>query len=121
MIKKTISLVVFLVLANAGLRVAIVYFHDQQFKDAVRELSLFSGGKSEEVIRAKVMELAAQNQIPLDPDFFELTRKVTPDFGDHFVIKVPFAVLLPVLPSYPSHYDSPSPTPRSHTPHPSHL
>src|SRR5258708_5161596 len=108
MIKKTISLVVFLVLANAGLRVAIVYFHDQQFKDAVRELSLFSGGKSEEVIRAKVMELAAQNQIPLDPDFVELTRKVsstksgssgiwfwadfveltrkvTPGVGDHFV------------------------------------
>jgi hypothetical protein len=24
---------------NAGVRVGIVYFHDQQFKDAVRELS----------------------------------------------------------------------------------
>ena len=41
MIKKIISLVIFLVLANAAVRVGMVYFHDQQFKDAVRELSLF--------------------------------------------------------------------------------
>src|SRR5881394_1916013 len=67
MIKKVISLVVFLLLANAGIRVGMVYFHDQQFKDALNELSLFSGNKSEEIVRAKVMELAAQNQIPLDP------------------------------------------------------
>ncbi len=105
MIKKTISLVVFLVLANAGLRVAIVYFHDQQFKDAVRELSLFSGGKSEEIIRSKVMELAAQNQIPLDPDFVELTRKVTPGVGDHFVIKVAYAVMVPVFPGNPRRFE----------------
>jgi hypothetical protein len=98
MIKKIISLVVFLVLANAGVRVAIVYFHDQQFKDAVREVSLFSSGQAEEVVRAKVMELAAQNQIPLDPDFVEVTRKVIPGVGDHSVIKVSYAVMVPLFP-----------------------
>ncbi len=105
MIKKIISLVIFLVLANAGVRVAVVYFHDQQFKDAVRELSLFSGGKSEEIIRSKVMDLANQNQIPLDPDFVELTRKVTPGVGDHFAIKVSYAVMVPVFPGNPRRFE----------------
>ena len=98
MIKRVISLVVFLVLANAGIRVGMVYFHDQQFKDALRELSLFSGTKSEEIIKAKVMELAAQNQIPLDPDFIEITHKVVPGIGDHSVIKVSYAVNVAVVP-----------------------
>ena len=105
MIKKVISLVIFLLIANAGIRVGMVYFHDQQFKDALRELSLFSGGKSEEIIRAKVMELAGQNQIPLDPDFVEMTKKVTPGIGDHFVIKVAYAVNVPVFPGKPQRFE----------------
>jgi hypothetical protein len=104
MIKKIISLIVFLVIANAVIRVAIVHFHDQQFKDGIRELSLFSGGKAEEVIRAKVMELARDNQIPLDPDFVELTRKVTPGVGDHLMIKTSYAVMVPVFPGYPRRF-----------------
>jgi hypothetical protein len=98
MIKKLISFLIFLSLAYASYHVGTVYFHDQQFKDAVRELSLFSGGKAEEVVRAKVMELAAENQIPLDPDFVEITRKVIPGVGDHSVIKVTYAVMVPVFP-----------------------
>jgi hypothetical protein len=104
MIKKIISLIVFLAIANAGIRVAIVYFHDQQFKDAIRELSLFSGGKSEEIIRAKVMEIARDNEIPLDPDFVELARKVTPGVGDHIMIKVSYAIMVPVFPGNPRRF-----------------
>ena len=104
MIKRIISFVVFLLLANAGVRVGLVYFHDQQFKDAVRELSLFSGGKAEEIIRIKVMEIARDNQIPLDPDFVEMTKKSTPGIGDHFVIKVSYAVLVPVFPGNPQRF-----------------
>jgi hypothetical protein len=104
MIKKIISLIVFLVIANAGVRVAIVNFHDQQFKDGIRELSLFSGGKSEEIIRAKVMELARENQIPLDPDYVEMTRKVTPGVGDHLMIKTSYAVMVPLFPGYPRRF-----------------
>ncbi len=105
MIKKIITGVIFLVLANAAVRVGVVYFRDQQFKDAVRELSLFSGGKSEELIRSKVLELAAQNQIPLDPDFVEMVRKVTPGVGDHFVIKVSYAVMVEVFPGSPRRFE----------------
>ena len=104
MIKRAISLIVFLLIANAGIRVAIVFFHDQQFKDGVREIALFSGSKSEEVVRSQVMELAAQNQIPLEPDFVEMTRKVTPGMGDHFVIKVAYAVNVKVFPGKPRRF-----------------
>jgi hypothetical protein len=104
MIKRLVSLVIFLLVANAGARVAIVYFHDQQFTDAVRELSLFSGNKSEEVLRSKVMELAAQNQIPLDPDFVEITKKTVPGVGDHSAIKVSYAVMVPVIPGNPRRF-----------------
>lgn len=105
MIKKILSLIILLVLANAAIRVGTVYFHDEQFKDAVRELSLFSSGKSEEIVRAKVMELAAENQIPLDPDFVEVTRKIVPGVGDHSMIKVTYAVMIPIFPGQKRRFD----------------
>ena len=105
MIKRIISLVIFLLLANAGARIGVVFFHDQQFKDAVRELALFSGTKSEEMVRAQVMELAQQYQIPLDPDYLEITRKSLPGMGDHSAIKVTYAVLVNVAPGYTHRFD----------------
>ena len=98
MIKRAVSLIIFLLLVNAGAKVGMVYFHHQQFKDALSELSLFSGVKSEEVVRAKVMELAAEHQIPLDPDFVEITRKNVPGIGDHSSIKVSYAKNVVVFP-----------------------
>jgi hypothetical protein len=105
MIKRLISLVVFILLVNAGLRVGIVFFRDQQFKDAVREVALFSGTKSEEVIRERVMELARQHRIPLDPNYVEITRKNLPGIGDHSAIKVSYAVLVQVAPGYERRFD----------------
>ena len=104
MIKRVVSLVIFLLLANAGVRVGFVYFHDQQFKDAVRELALFSTNKSDEVLRNRIMELAAQNQIPLDPDFIEFAHKSIPGIGDHAVINLSYAVMVPIIPGRPRRF-----------------
>jgi hypothetical protein len=98
MIKRVLSLIIFLLVMNAGVRVGMVYFHHQQFKDALSELSIFSGTKTEEVVKAKVMELAAEHKIPLDPDFIEITRQNVPGIGDHSVIKVSYAVNVKVFP-----------------------
>jgi hypothetical protein len=98
MIKRVLSLIIFLLLANAAFRVSIVYFHHEQFKDALAELSLFSGSKTPEIVKAKVMELATEHQIPLDPDFVEITRQNVPGIGDHSVIKVSYAVNVNVFP-----------------------
>ena len=105
MIKRIIGLVVFLLVANAGIRVGLVFFHDQQFKDAVREIALFGAGKSDEVLKSKVMAAAADNQIPLDPDFIDIQRKTIVGAGDHVVIKVAYAVNVPVAPGYPRRFE----------------
>lgn len=108
MIKRIISLVVFLLIVNAGYHVAMVYFHDQQFKDAVREYAILSGqppSKSDELIKAKVMDLAQENQIPLDPDYIDVSRRNAQGLGEKITIKFSYAVLLPLVPGYQRRVD----------------
>jgi hypothetical protein len=103
MIKRIVSLIVFLLIVNAGVRLGMVYFHDQQFKDAVRELALFAGqppAKSNEAIVGKVMQLAQDNQIPLDPDFIDITRNSSAGLGEKVTIKVAYAVNVALVPGY---------------------
>ena len=108
MIKRVLSVIVFLLLVNAGVRFGLVYLHDQQFKDAVRELALFAGqppAKTDEALRAKVMELAQENQIPLDPDYVEITRKALPGLGEKVTIKFAYAVMVALAPGYQRRFD----------------
>lgn len=107
-IKRVVSIVIFLLLVNAGVRVGFVFFHDQQFKDAVRELALFAGqppGKTDEVLRLKVMELAQENQVPLDPDYIEIIRRAAPGIGDKVTIKFQYAVMVSMAPGYQRRFD----------------
>ena len=106
--KRVFSLVVFVLLMNAGVRVGLVFFHDQQFKDAVRELALFAGqppAKSDEALRGKVLELAQDNQIPLDPDYVEISRNPIPGIGDKVTIKFSYAVMIALVPGYQRRFD----------------
>jgi hypothetical protein len=107
-IKRIVSLLVFLLLVNAGLRLGMVFFHDQQFKDAVREMAILAGqppGKTDDALRAKVMELAQDNQIPLDPDYVEITRRSGQGLGEKVTIKFSYAVLVPLAPGYQRRFD----------------
>jgi hypothetical protein len=107
-IKRIISIIVFLLVANAGVRLAMVYFHDQQFKDAVREMALFAGqppGKTDEALRARVMELAQDNEIPLDPDYIEISRHVLVGIGEKVTIKFSYAMNVNVAPGYSRRFD----------------
>jgi len=107
MIKKVVSLVVVLLMANAGFRLGLVILHDQEFKDAVRELALFAGQpppKTDEMLRAKVMQLAQDNQIPLEPDFVEVSRYQA-DIGEKVTIKFAYAVMVQLAPWYSRRFD----------------
>ncbi|HEX6464790.1 MAG TPA: hypothetical protein VFZ98_10065 [Vicinamibacterales bacterium] len=102
MIKRVVSLLVFLLIANAGIRLGLVVFHDQRFKDAVRELALFAGqppAKTDDALRGKVMQLAQDNQIPLDPDFLKIHRNNS-DNGEKVTIEFAYAVMVPLAPGY---------------------
>jgi len=105
MIKKILSLVVFLLLVNAGWRLGMAFFHDQQFNDAVREIALFGAGKPDDALRQRVMEAAAQNSIPLEPEYIEITRRTVVVPNDKVTIKVTYAELIQLAPGYARRFD----------------
>jgi hypothetical protein len=104
-IKKIVSLIVFLLLANAGFRLAIVFFHDQQFNDAVRETALFGAGKPDDALKAKVMEAAGQNSVPIDREYIEISRRTVVAPNDKVVITVSYAVMVQLAPGYSRRFD----------------
>jgi hypothetical protein len=108
MIKRIVSIVVFLLLVNACYRLGMVYFHDQEFKDAIREYAILASqppAKADEVIRAKVMGLAEDNQIPLDPDYVEISRRSSQGLGEKITIKFAYAVNVAIVPGYERRFD----------------
>jgi len=108
MIKKVVSLVVFLLLVNASVRLGLVYYHDQTFKDAVREFALFAGtppAKTNEAILAKLMQLAEDDSVPLDQDFVEISRNSSAGLGEKVTIKFSYAVNVQLLPGYVRRFD----------------
>ena len=105
MVKRAISIVIFLLVANAAYRVGVVFFHDQQFKDQVREIALFGAGKTDEVLKSNVMRAADENHVPLDADYVEISRRSVVGAGDHVVIKIAYAVMVQVAPGYARRFD----------------
>lgn len=98
MIKRIVTLLVVLAIANAGYHVAMVFFHDQEFRDAVRNIALFGAGKSDDVLKQSVMEAAGDNDIPLDPEFIEISRQSIVGSNDHVIIKYAYAMMVPLFP-----------------------
>ena len=105
MVKRLIGLVIFLLLANAGFRLGMVFFHDQQFNDAVREIALFGAGKPDEALKISVMKAAADNGVPLDDDYIEISRRTIVGPNDHVVIKTTYAVMVKLAPGYERRFD----------------
>jgi hypothetical protein len=107
-VKRIISLLVFLLVMNAAVRAGLVFFHDQRFKDAVRELALFAGqppAKTDEVLRLRVMELAQEHEIPLYADYIEIIRRSSPGIGEKVTIKFSYAVMVSLAPGYQRRFD----------------
>jgi len=107
MIKRVIGFVVFLLVINACVRWGTVYFHDQQFKDATRELALFAGQtrKTDEVLKVEIMKLAEEHDIPLDPDFIEIRRNSTQGIGEKVTIKFAYAKMIALIPGQPRRFE----------------
>ena len=105
MIKKILSLVVFLLVVNAGMRLGLAFFRDQQFNDAVREIALFGAGKPDEALRQQVMEAARKHSVPLEPEFIEIARRTVVAPNDKVTIKVAYAEMLELAPGYARRFD----------------
>ncbi len=108
MIKKIVSLLVFLLLCNAAYPLGMVPFNNKQSKDAARDYAIRRGhppAKADDVIKAKVMDLAQDNQIPLDPDYVEVSRRSGAGLGDKITIKFAYAVMVQIAPGYERRFD----------------
>jgi hypothetical protein len=105
MIRRLISLLIFAAIVYAGWNVGAVWFHYNQFKDTVREIALFGGGKADETLKGSVMDSATANRVPLDPDFIQITRRAEVGVGEHVTIKVAYAQIVQVLPGYQRRFD----------------
>jgi hypothetical protein len=95
MLKKIISLAIFLALAYATFNIGAAWLRYQQFKDAVRETALFAGDKTNEVLKARVMELAQRDNVPLEPEYVHIER-----LADRVTISASYVEVIKVLPGY---------------------
>lgn len=73
--KTLIKLALVALVANATWHVWGVYAAHFKFKDAVQSLAQYSADKSESEMRQRILELAAQYDVPITDSSFTLTRK----------------------------------------------
>lgn len=95
MIRRLLGLAVFLLIVHAGVRGSIVWFHYQNFKDGVREAALFAGTKTDDALRDRVMQLAQENSIPLDPEAITINRA-----GGQVTIRASYVEIVQWEPGY---------------------
>ncbi|HJY34492.1 MAG TPA: hypothetical protein VJ260_06545 [Vicinamibacterales bacterium] len=74
MIRTLIKLVIVLVVLNGLYRFGDAYWDHYQFEDSVQQLAQFSENATADDVRAKVLELARSQDIPLTTDNLTVTR-----------------------------------------------
>jgi hypothetical protein len=95
MIKSIIKIVIAVLLANAIWRVASAYISYYKFQDAVQEYAIRTSGKSDDTVKSRVAELAAQYEEPVDADAISVTRN-----EQHTFIEASYTKPVAVLPGY---------------------
>src|SRR5262245_14063128 len=95
MIRTIIKLVVVLVVLNALYRFGDAYWDHYQFEDSVQQMAQFSENATAEDVRAKVLELAQSNDIPLTNENLTVTRTTRRIEVDGFYVRE-----LTLFPSY---------------------
>ena len=95
MARTFVKIGIFLLIVHALYRFVPVYFHYQQFKDAVHETALFSRERNEAQIADIVMELAEKYQIPLSRESVQVRRE-----GGRTLIDASYVESIEWLPTY---------------------
>ena len=67
MLKLLVKLAIVALLANAAYRIGSEYLTYVKFRDAVRDAAMFKA-KNDDELTARIMDLAAQYDVPLDED-----------------------------------------------------
>ena len=95
MIKSIVKIIIAVLLANAIWRIASAYISYYKFQDAVQEYSIRTSGKSDDVVKGRVAELAAQYEEPVDADAINVRRD-----EQHTYIDFSYTKPVAVVPGY---------------------
>ena len=95
MIRLVIKLALVALIAHGAWRVGSAYASYYKFRDAVEQATQYGPDKSDAELRAHVLELAAQYDIPLDEDGFTIERDV-----NHTIVDGAFIRPIELLPGY---------------------
>ena len=93
--KTIIKLVVAALVVHATWRAATVYMRYYEFKDQVHEAAQFSDRRPDSELRARVLTLAEQHQIPLAPEALNVRRQ-----ENHTLVDATYSERIELLPRY---------------------
>lgn len=97
MLRTAVRIGVVLLIAHALYRTVPVYWSYYQFKDAVEETALYSKNRTDAEITQRVIELAAQFDVPIDRETLEVRRD-----ADYTYIDLWWVQRVEIVPRY--HY-----------------
>lgn len=99
MMKAILKLAIVAVIANAVWHAFVPYSAHFKFKDAVEATSQYGFEKPDDELRAKIMELASEHDVPLTPDGFTLKRE-----EKHTIIDGSYTQPIELFPGFAYHY-----------------
>ena len=103
MIKTFVRLAIVALLANAAWQIFTVYWAHFKFTDAVETTTQFRGDKTDAQLRERILELAAQFDVPISDE--NLTIQVV---DNHTVVDTSYTRPVEFVPTVPvSHGGSP--------------
>jgi len=95
LIKLVVKLAIVALAANAAWHVMTAYAAHYKFTDAVQQTTLFGNDKSVERLKARVLELAVEYDLPIGEDEFTLTRD-----NYHTIVDGSYTRKVDLLPNY---------------------
>jgi hypothetical protein len=95
MIRIILKLAVVALLANAMWHAFIVYAPFYRFKDATQYAAQFRGETSDDVLRDKILGLAAQFDVPVTEDEVAVSHD-----GQHTFVKVSYVGPIELMPGF---------------------
>jgi len=93
MIRTAIQLALLAAVANATWHVFTVYSANYKFLDAVEYAAQYRGDKTDEQLKQQVLEMAAQAELPIDPDQLSVTHAET-----HTVVETSYTRVVELFP-----------------------
>jgi hypothetical protein len=72
--RTLIKLAIAALILHAAYRVGVAYWDHYQFEDAVQQLVQFADRESAETIKSRVLELAAESNLPITADDLAVTH-----------------------------------------------